>query len=190
MLRHKPLDKLSVEELEGFIRQRRDGVAPTSTPTGTPAKTKSRNPLKDRRKRKGWEKALFLAEIFLIAGLLAVFGISTRGWMALRQQLPVEGITLIDETVVAASPAEIEDPSAPLPIGWRNSPMADLAAPAEARPQNQPLETPEHLKRWLQPGSSNPPPLNIPNEVVRAATRIVIPSIGVDAPIGEDTEWE
>ena len=182
----RSLNNLSLEELEELIRQRKAGVTSPVLP-GRPAKAKQ--PATGRRKRKRWEKALFLGEILVIAVLLAFLGISARGWLALRQQLPLEGVTLIDETVMAASPVEIREPSSPLPIGWRNSPLVDKAVPAETQPKNQPLEAPEHLKRWLQP-DSNPPPLNIPDEVARAGTRIVIPSIGVDAPIGEGTDWE
>lgn len=179
-------DNLSVEELEELIRQRRTGFV---SPTLTRKPTRVKQTLRSRRKRKGWEKGLFAAEILLITVLLAFFGISARGWMALRQQLPLEGITLLDEAVLAASPSENTGRSSLPPIGWRNSPMADKAAPAKTQSQNQPLETPAHLKRWLQP-DSNPPPLTIPDDFVRAGTRIIIPSIGVDAPIGEGTDWE
>lgn len=184
----KSLNNLSLEELEALIRQRKAGATSPVLP-GNPDKNNASQSETGRRKRKRWEKALLLAEILIIALLLAFFGISARGWLALRQQLPLAGITLLDEAVLAATPSENTGWTSLPPIGWRNSPLAGKAAPAETRPQNQPLETPEHLKRWLQP-NSNPPPLTIPDEVVRAATRIVIPSIGVDAPIGEGTDWE
>jgi sortase A len=183
---NRSLNKLSLEELEELIRQRRAGV---SSPILSGRATKTKQAASGRRQRQGREKALFLAEILLIAVLLAFFGISARGWMALRQQLPLDGIILLDEEVLANSPSENTPRSSLPPIGWRNSPLVDRVTLAETRPQIQPLETPEHLKRWLQP-ASNPPPLSIPDQVVRAATRIVIPSIGVDAPVGEGTDWE
>lgn len=175
---------MNEEELESLIRQRRVGLG-SSKPQSTNVKQKTGT----RKRRKGRVKILFLVEIVVVAGLLAVFGISARGWMALRQQLPVEGITLLNETVLAASPANIANRSSLPPIGWRNSPMADLSTSADAHPEDRPLETPEHLKRWFQPGN-NPPPLAIPKKIARSATRIIIPSIEVDAPIGEGTDWE
>lgn len=181
---NRSLDKLSEEELETLLRQRRAGVG-----SPKPRSTKVKQKTGTRKRRKGRVKILFLVEIVVVAGLLAVFGISARGWMALRQQLPVEGITLLDETVLAASPANDANRSSLPPIGWRNSPMADLAAPAETHLEDPPLETPEHLKRWLQPDSS-PPPVAISPKVARSGTRIIIPSIDVDAPIGEGTDWE
>lgn len=187
-MRQKSLNNLSLEELEKLIRQRKAGVTSPVLPD-RPTKDNTRQPGTGRRKRKRWEKVLLLAEILIIAVLLAFFSISARGWLALRQQLPLDGIALLDEAVLAASPSENTGRSSLPPLGWRNAPMAGKAAPAKTQPQNQPLETPEHLKRWLQP-DSNSPLLNIPDEVVRAGTRIVIPSIGVDAPIGEGTDWE
>ncbi len=187
-MRGKSPDNLSAEELEELIWQRRTGVKqPTFLSKPVPI-TPKQIPT-DQRRRKGWEKGLLLVEILAVVALLLITGISTRGWMALRQRLPLAGVTLIDETVLAASPAEIAELSSLPPIGWRNSPMAGLTTAAETQPQNQPLETPAHLKRWLQPGSVAPV-VSVPKPVVQPATRIIIPSIGINAPVGEGTDWE
>lgn len=122
----------------------------------------------------------------LIIALLFIFGISARGWLALRQKLPIDGITLISEPVLAAPPVESGAPTPIPPIGWRELPLDSQAA---RPPPNQSLEAPEHLKRWLQPANTAPP-LSLPEPAAQPATRLVILSINVDAPVGEGTEWE
>jgi sortase A len=184
---NKPVDKLSVEELETLIRQRRAG-ANKSNLVGSPVTLKRNSISAGRRKRKGWEKALFLAEILAIAVILLITGISARGWTALRQRLPMDGVTVVGEQVLAASPTESTGSTLPA-IGWRNAPLGDKAAAALVEPKNQRLETPEHLKRWLQPGSTAPA-LSVPTSIAQPATRVIIPSIEIDAPAGEGTDWE
>jgi sortase A len=45
---------------------------------------------------------------------------------------------------------------------------------------------PEHLQGWIDPGPAQPVPAPAPIP----ASRIVIPSIDVDAPVTEGTDWE
>lgn len=144
------------------------------------------------RQRRGWEKLLLLVEIATVVIFLLITGLSVRGWLALRQRLPMDGVTMIDsppkaDTRADAAPQRLN--TLP-PISWQNSPfLTEKPAEPKTAPQSQPLDTPEHLKRWLQPV----PPMaavEVPQPVVKAATRVVIPSIGVDAPVGEGTDWE
>ena len=130
-----------------------------------------------------------MIEILLLVGLLFTFGISARGWLALRQKLPLEGVTLIEERAWAAPPTETAGSTSLPPIGWRNSSMANQSPGSETERLNQPPDIPEHLKGLIQPARSQPT-LSLPEPVAQPATRIVIPSISIDAPVGEGTDWE
>jgi sortase A len=176
----KPPHRLSAQELAVLIAPRTQGYLVNKKIDRT------------SRRRSGWEKILLLAEIAVIVILLLVSGLSARGWLALRQRLPMDGVTIIDAPAIAGTHANGEQPRLNTlpPITWRDSPFfTKNPAESEAAPQSQPLDTPEHLKRWLQPVSPAQA-IEIPKPVAKAATRIVIPSIGVDAPVGEGTDWE
>lgn len=182
------LDSLSISELEELIRQRRARGRQPSLPGKQVLTTSTQSPA-IRPKRKQWERALLLAELLVIVVLLLFTGISARGWLALRQKLPLEGVTLVDEQMMAALPADTTRTANLPPIGWRKESLDDQATVTAIEAQNQPLETPAHLKRWLQPRSTGSAiPMSEP--VAQPATRIVIPAISVDAPIGEGTDWE
>lgn len=185
----KSADNLSLEELEVLIWQRRARVKrpflvgqPTSTVPTKPPAVRS-------RRRKRWEKTLLLAEILVIVGLLLLTGISARGWLALRQKLPLEGVTMIGEQVLTASPVETTETATLPPIGWRRPPWSDQTASIGIEAQQQPIEPPAHLQRWLQPDLTAPT-VSLAEPVAQPATRIVIPAIKVDAPVGKGTDWE
>lgn len=187
-MRRSSLDSLSISELEELIRQRRARGRQPSLP-GKQVLTTSTQPPAIRPKRKQWERALLLAELLVIVVLLLFTGISARGWLALRQKLPLEGVTLVDEQMLATLPADTTRTANLPPIGWRKESRDDQVTVTPIEAQNQPLETPAHLKRWLQPGSAGSAiPMSEP--VIEPATRIIIPAIGVDAPVGEGTDWE
>ncbi|GIK37507.1 MAG: hypothetical protein BroJett011_13400 [Chloroflexota bacterium] len=176
---HKSVDQLSIEELEALIRLRRaSGKQTTLT-----------QPPVIRPRRRWWERWLLLAELGVIVVLLLFASISARGWLALRQKLPLDGVTLVDEQVRAAQPADSTETKTLPPIGWRKEARAEQTSATGIETQNQLLETPEHLKRWLQPRSASPP-VSLPEPVAQPPTRILIPAIGVDAPVGEGTDWE
>ena len=183
---HKSIEQSSVEELEALVRQRRAEKIGQPMPVPSSSVPVSKRDLAHRRRAKWWDKALYLTALVVIAGIVLIFGISARGWQALRQQLPVEGVSLISEQALTASPAKAAELAGKSPIGWNNV-SGDQGVASQAEPQS--LKTPEHLKRWLEPVSATPP-ISIPPAEVQAATRIVIPSIGVDAPIGEGIDWE
>jgi sortase A len=181
---NKSVDTLSAEELQELIRQRRAGVV-CPTPAGRRAKPQT----KRQRQRKWWDKLLLLMAILVITGLFFIFGISARGRIALRQQLPMDGIVLVDDVALAAAPLQNTPQASLPPIGWRNLASVNNAVSSETHPPIQPLETPKHLQRWLQPNNTVPA-ISVPEPTAQPATRIVIPSIDVDAPIGEGTDWE
>lgn len=175
---HRSLDDLSLHELEELIRQRRAGkqsllhTKPISTKHG-------------RR----WDKALLVLEILLILVFLLVLGISARGWLALRQKLPIDGVTLLAAPALAASLDESTGLTLPPPIGLRQSQLSGQSASSRVEAQNLSPEIPAHLKKWLQPAQLVGSVI-LPEPVAQPATRIIIPSINVDAPVGEGTDWE
>ena len=138
-------------------------------------------PPQPRRKRR-WERVLLAAEIVIIVGVLLVFSDSTRLWMLLRQQLPTDGVNMVTEQVLAAAPGEAQS----LAGDFSNLPLGDQSRAVWPSP---PAEVPEHLRAWVSPETKGPA-VAIPAPVAQAGTRIIIPSIGVDAPIGEGTDWE
>lgn len=142
-----------------------------------------------RQRRRGRERAILLAEILLVMALLIIAGSSTRGWLALRQKLPTEGITLLGEQALAAPATEPVEPEPAPAIRLRDLPLGRYSAPDQAEPQSRRLEPPAHLRAWLDP-DQQAPAQPIPAPAVQAATRIIIPAINVDAPIGEGTDWE
>ncbi len=185
-VRRSSPDHLSIPELEELIRQRR-ARRRQATLSGQYVLVTPTRPPTVRPKRKQWERGLRLVELMVIVILLLFAGISTRGWLALRQKLPLDGVTLVDEPVMVGRPAEIIETLPP--IGWRKESRAEQTSAIGIETENQRLETPEHLKRWLQPGSVGAT-VPVPKPVAQPATRIVIPAIGVDAPVGEGTDWE
>lgn len=96
---------------------------------------------------------------------------------------------MVGKEVLAASSVETTETATLPPIGWRKVSPNNQTAMAGPETHRQPLETPEHLKRWLQPGPTAPA-VSISELVAQPATRIVIPSIKVDAFVDEGTDWE
>ena len=163
------VDDLSIEELERLILVRRR-QARLAAWHGKSFKPKARRPLA------GWEKLLRLIELAVILALLATFFISGRGWIAIRQRLPLptDGVTFVQPPEALAAPA-------PPPIGATTGDVPS-AAPVLA----QTSQVPGHLQSWIDPAPAQPVPAPAPIP----ASRIVIPSIEVNAPVTEGTDWE
>lgn len=170
------IERLSVKELEELVHQRRAGVRQPIPLSRAWVATAPRG-------SKGWEKTLLCLEVIAVLVLLLLSGISARGWLALRQRLPLDGVTIVNEPI-AGEPTKLP------PIGWRNSPAANRPFPSDAERQDRQMEIPEHLRRWLQPAASVPTLPISAQAAAQPATRIVIPSIQVDVPVGEGTDWE
>lgn len=187
-MRRKSLDDLSVWELEELIQQRR-AWSRRSASFSKLVMSRPKSSPTSHNGRDWWKKALLLTETLVIVGLLLTFSVSVRGWLALRQKLPTDGVTFIGEQSPATSPTETLGPTPIPPIGWRNSQLDGQTAPSGAEIVNQAPEIPEHLKGWIQP-AKRVISVAIPEPVAQPGTRIVIPSINVDAPIDEGTDWE
>jgi sortase A len=166
----RTVDDLSIEELERLILVRRR-QARLAARQGKSFKPKVRRPLT------GWEKLLRLTELAVILALLATFFISGRGWIAIRQRLPLptDGVTFVQPP--EAPPAALVLP----PIGATTGDVPS-AEPVSA----QASQVPDHLQGWIDPAPAQPVPAPVPVP----ASRIVIPSIEVDAPVTEGTDWE
>lgn len=163
------VDDLSIEELERLIIVRRR-QARLAAWHGTDSKPKA------RRSRAGWEKLLRLAELAVVLALLATFFISGRGWIAIRQRLPLptDGVTFVQPAEALAAPA--------LPPIGATAGDVPSAEPVSA----QASHVPDHLQGWIDPAPAQP----VPAPAAVPASRIVIPSIEVDAPVTEGTDWE
>ncbi len=127
-------------------------------------------PSRGRRLR---DHILLGIEILALAGLLFVF-ISTY-----------ETLRTLNQEVTTARAAGQEVP-VPTP-----TPLVHFERlPGGHTPPNQlggtAPDVPLHLQQWVQPA----PPQPVPTPSVGKPTRIVIPAIGVDAPIVEGVTWE
>ena len=156
------VDDLSIEELERLILMRRR-QARLAAWQGKTFNSKSRRPLPV------WEKLLRMAELAAVLALVATLLISGRGWIAIRQRLPLptDGVNFVQPPAASATPA--------LPLAGAATGNLGSAA-----------EIPAHLQAWISPAPAQP----VPAPAAAPPTRIVIPSIGVDAPVVEGTDWE
>ncbi len=163
------VDELSIEELERLILVRRR-QARLAAWQGKSHKPRSRRPMAR------WEKLLRLIEGIVILALLATFFISGRGWIALRQRLPLptDGVTFVQPAEVSAAPAP--------PVIGASAGGASAVAPIPA----QATQVPAHLQGWVDPAPAQP----VPAPAAAPPRRIVIPSINVDAPVTAGTDWE
>jgi sortase A len=131
-------------------------------------------PSRHRRKpRKLRDTLLLLVEVAAVFGLIAI-GFNSYGTLR----------TLNQEVAMArAAPEEIAVPT-PTPVisfdrlpGGHSPPSANSPAVPEV---------PAHLQKWVQPAPAQP----VPTPSASQATRVTIPTIGVDAPVVEGVEWE
>jgi sortase A len=125
------------------------------------------------RGRRWRDRILLGIEILALAGLLFIF-IST--YDTLR--------TLNQEMVTARAAGQEMLAPTPTPLVYFER------LPGGHTPPNQlggtAPDVPLHLQQWVQPA----PPQPLPTPSVGKPTRIVIPAIGVDAPIVEGVTWE
>ncbi|PWH19779.1 MAG: hypothetical protein DDG58_04140 [Ardenticatenia bacterium] len=119
------------------------------------------------------DRILLGVEILALAGLLFVFFSA------------YETLRTLNQEVITARAAEREM-LVPTP-----TPLVHFERlPGGHTPPNQlggtTPDVPLHLQQWVQPA----PPQPLPTPSVGKPTRIVIPAIGVDAPIVEGVTWE
>lgn len=163
------VDDLSIEELERLIRVRRRQARLAAWQGHTPQP-------RVRWRLGRWEKLLRLMEVIVILALLATFFISGRGWVAIRQRLPLptDGVTFVQPSQEQVVPAPVSAAT----MGANGPSSAPISAQA--------LQVPPHLQGWISPAPAQP----VPTQSVPPPTRIVVPSISVDAPVIEGTDWE
>jgi len=119
------------------------------------------------------DRLLLAVEVLALLGLLTVL---IRSYDSLR--------TLNQEVVLArAAPQEVR-PSTPTPVINFDRLPGGHTPPGSAGGV-QP-DVPTHLQRWVQPAPAQP----MPTPSAAHPTRIVIPGIGVDAPVVEGVAWD
>lgn len=119
------------------------------------------------------DRLLLGVEILALAGLVAVL---LSSYDTLR--------TLNDEVVVAREAQAVTIAATPTPV------VSFDRLPGGHSPPNAPggavPDVPVHLQQWVQPA----PPQPVPTPSAAYPTRIVIPSLKVDAPIVQGVTWE
>lgn len=125
------------------------------------------------RGRRLRDRILLGVEVLALAGLLFVFFSTYETLRALNQEV----------ITARAAGQEVFVPT-PTPL------VHFERLPGGHTPPNQlggtAPDVPLHLQQWVQPA----PPQPLPTPSVGKPTRIVIPTIGVDAPIVEGVTWE
>ncbi len=170
----RTVDELSIEELERILllkkmearaKQRErlasEGrVIPRETQFSEPAALPQPQP----RTLKQWQENLLLSlEIIALLGLLVVVGISFFNLSSLNRE--------------AAQALNVPTPTP--------TPVIDVVI-LPGRPPQPSGDLPTRYRDLVKPA----PPIVIPTPKPGAPTRIVIPKIGVDAPVVEGDGWE
>lgn len=209
MKHRRALDELSIEDIETYLRMRKRqarfdrvrerqgepqgrevldagsvsvGSAPPAPLPPRPASEGRRYSVTQesgRRTRKVWrpihwrwiwDRLLFVVEILAVLGLLLVIA---QMVLTIRQ---VNEESQISQTMPTPTPTPAID-IAILPGGH---------TPPDALGRSEPAPIPVHLQGLVEEIT----PLPVPTPGPEHALRIVIPSIGVDAPVVEGDDWE
>jgi sortase A len=187
----RSVDDLSIEELERVLAiKRREarlkkiqrfravgraaGGAPEADAWGRPGPGEVAPAPARPRRRTVWDVLLLLVEVAAVGGLVYVL-VSGLG---ILRDLNQEVAQAIAESGPTPSPTPLIQ-VAVLPSGH-----TPPTSPGGARPNE--AEIPEHLRALVQAL----PPIVIPTPGPRQAIRIVIPAIGVDAPVVQGDTWE
>jgi len=119
------------------------------------------------------DSLLLAVEVAAAVGLLVILFSSYGTLRTLNHEV----------TMARAAPEEVVAPT-PTPLvsferlPGGHTPPSDSAAAVP--------EVPVHLQKWVQPAPAQP----VPTPGASQATRVVIPGIGVDAPVVEGVDWE
>ena len=137
-----------------------------------------------RQPKKLREYLLLAIEISVLVGLVAILISSYLNLRQLNDEVTeIQQASLLGEqpadsalasTVLSDAPASLSMDRLP---GGHSSPTE----PGGAVP-----DVPAHLQNWVQP----PPAVPISTQSTAQATRIVVPKIGIDAPIIQGVSWE
>mgnify|MGYP000061884674 CR=1 FL=1 len=181
--RQQRLHQLGVQGRVANPVQRPAAVRPSPAPTATRFYASEVRPLTSSvaasagsrgRGRTLRDRVLLGIEILALAGLLYVF-VSTYGTLR----------TLNDEVTTARAAAQdVTAAPTPTPLVHFDRLPGGHTPPGTAGGTTP--DVPVHLQQWVQPA----PPQPLPTPAIGAPTRVVIPRIGVDAPIVPGVTWE
>ena len=145
------------------------------------------SPAKEKTRSKKIMDALLLSlEVVALAGLVGVLVASYFNLKELNSEVSLAQQNVVEQQASAAPVAAPPITVARLPGG--HSPPT---SPGGAVP-----DVPPHLQQWVQPGSPSPANLlamgaiDVDPQQSALPTRIVIPKIGVNAPIINGVGWE
>ncbi len=130
---------------------------------------RSRRPKARTRAGRVRDKLLLLLEVGALFGLVAILAVSLLNLRSLNQEYAEASQPLLTATVAA-------------------TPSAMGVLPGEHAPPEKPGSVPTHLQGLVE--GQTPPAIPIPTPGPSAPTRIIIPSINVDALVVEGDTWE
>jgi len=136
--------------------------------------------LRRRRLNLRWvrDSALLILEVLALVGLIAVLVASMFNLQTLNREVALAR----EATAIPTAPVVALGTPSPTP-----QPQISLAVlPGGHPPPTSAGSVPQRLSDLVQPVV----PVPIPTPGPRSATRIVIPSINVDAPVVEGDDWE
>ena len=133
-----------------------------------------------RRINWGWlrDKSLLLVEVVLVLGLLMVLADLQMTTSALNEE--AEQVQQTRLPTLPASPAPMPTPLIRVVV------LPGGHTPPDSFGESAPQDVPAHLRELVEAIV----PLPMPTPGPEQATRIQIPSIGVDAPVVEGDDWE
>jgi sortase A len=125
------------------------------------------------RRRQLRDRLLLAIEVLALFGLLSVLISSYDNLRTLNQEV----------VMARAAPQEVRPPTPTPVINFGRLPGGHTppGSAGGALP-----DVPVHLQQWVQPAPAQP----VPTPSAAHPTRIVIPSIGVDAPVVEGVTWD
>lgn len=174
----RPVDELSIEELEEILRQRRRQEQlkrlriPESGRYSAVVAPGVTRPAGRRGLHWRWlaDRFLFFVEVLALLGLFLVIA---------QLVFTVQGL---NQESQAAQQAPTPTPTPPITVVV----LPGGHTPPNARGEAAPAPIPAHLRGLVAAITPLPAPTPGPEQ----ARRIVIPSIGVDAPVVEGDDWE
>jgi sortase A len=146
-----------------------DFIVDESPETAQPA---SEVEIRQERRKRSFDRLLFVIEVVAILGLVFLL---------------FNGVTIIQDLNQQVSEALIQPTFSPTPLVRAVVlPSGHTPPTSEGGAQFNEAEIPDHLRPLHQSFASAPPPVRSPEQAIQ----IVIPAIGVDAPVVMGDGWE
>ena len=139
------------------------------------------------RSKKIMDALLLSLEVVALAGLVGVLVASYFNLKELNTEVSLAQQNAVEQQVAAVP----DKPAPPIAVARLPGGHSPPTAPGGAVP-----DVPPHLQQWVQPGSPSPTNLlgmgaiGVDPQASAPPTRIVIPKIGVNAPIINGVGWE